>query len=335
MKIHSLVLVALLLPIVPAALFASDDIYDAAVVFERGLSVGVDAVEREYRVQGWKKEEVEVLNYMVVLDAKNISTKRLLLLKDFGFRRGLAPIELSNNTLLYKSFDNAADAYELAKYLNDAEFKEIKEKVYVYKKRQGEHFTKAPFAFKYIFDQMQKEIKEDVQVVVLNPAQAKKIGVYKQETIYEQVPAPVKVNDQVKSKPPVIPQVVQPVVVKVPEPTPEKVKVVKPIEKQPQKVIVKQNSTKPIKDKHIKLAKAFHLKGGSVEMFTCSDAGAASDELVGKKFTNSMFSTYDTVKNKGQMYRTTGSIVTSEGVRYVKVEGKNIYFDVFNTSLGK
>lgn len=331
-SLRSLVLAALL---VPSFVSGSDDIYDAAIVFERGLSVGVDAVEREYRVQGWKKEEVETLGFMVILDSKNISTKRLLLLKDFGFRRGLAPVELSNGTLLYKSFDNAPDAYELAKYLNDAEFKDIKEKVYVYKKRSGEHFTKAPFAFKYIFDQMQKEIKEDVQVVVLNPDQAKKMGVYKEEKVYVPQPAKeqevLKHDDLPKLKEVVPAQNVS--AVKKDEPVVEKPK---PAEPQPKKVVTKPEAKKTV----LKVAavsakptKAFRLKSGNAEMFICTSNGS-SDDLDSKSFTDGMFKPYDVVKNKGQIYKSSGVVVTNSGVRYVKVAGKNMYFDAFNTSLG-
>lgn len=332
-NLRSLVLTALL---VPSFALASDDIYDAAIVFERGLSVGVDAVEREYRVQGWKKEEVETLGFMVILDSKNISTKRLLLLKDFGFRRGLAPVELSNGTLLYKSFDNAPDAYELTKYLNDAELKDIKEKVYVYKKRSGERFTKAPFAFKYIFDQMQKEIKDDVQVVVLNPDQAKKMGVYKEEKVYVTQPP----KDQESSKPDESLKLkdtapVQNVpALKKDEPVVEKPK---PVEPQPKKVVTKPEAKKTLVKApaiSVKPTKAFRLKSGNAEMFVCSLSNGSSDDLSGKSFTDGMFKPYDVVKNKGQIYKSSGVVVTNSGVRYVKVAGRNMYFDAFNTSLG-
>lgn len=326
---RSLVLAALL---VPSFLSASDDIYDAAIVFERGLSVGVDAVEREYRVQGWKKEEVETLNFMVVLDSKNVSTKRLLLLKDFGFRRGLAPVELSNGTLLYKSFDNAPDAYELAKYLNDAEFKEIKEKVYVYKKRSGEHFTKAPFAFKYIFDQMQKEIKDDVKVVVLSTDQAKKIGVYKEEVPNVVRPSkeeePLKQDEQPKLKETPLVQNIS------------SVKKEQPVEEKPKSKVVQKNEPKktivhaaPIVDSQ---TKPFRLKSGSAEIFVCTNGikSYAAGELEKTVFKDAMFKPYDVIKNKGQVYQSSGIAITNSGVRYVKVAGKNMYFDAFNTSLG-
>lgn len=332
---RSLFLAAFLLPATAVMLAASDDFLDeAAAVFERGLSVGVDAVDREYRVQGWKQEQVDVLDYMVVLDSKKISTKRLLLLKDFGFRRGLSPVELSGGMLLYKSFDNRPDAEELVRYLNGAELSGIPEKVYVYKKRQDEKFTKAPFAFKYIFDRMQREIKEDVQVVVLNPEQAKKLGVVKE--VHIPVPAThpeTKAKDEAPKPAAPKVEIIAPLVT--PNPTPAVVgavekPVIKPVAKSASKPVVKKKTV--IKAPSIQ-TKPFRLKSGSAEYFSYNASWGGSDALGSYNHKESGFKAKEVVKNKGQVYRSSGTVVTDAGVKYVKVAGKNMYFDAYNTSI--
>lgn len=340
MKIRSLILAVIILPSIA---LSNDDIYDAALVFERGLSVGVDAVEREYRVQGWKKEEVSVLDFMVVLDSKSCSTKRLLLLKDFGFRRGLAPVELSNGMLLYKSFDNRPDAEELVKYLNGAELKEIKEKVYVYKKRSDEKLTKAPFAFKYIFDQMQKEIKGDVQVVVLSPEQAKKFGVIKDVPAPISQPLPVIRVETLPAK-----EAPMPSVIVKEEKQKELTKVVdvntsKQIIKQ-KPIAAKKQEMKPLEKKTIIKAprvsqeivptKSFRLKSGSAEFFSYNSAWAGKDDVFEKSFEDQKFKPKSVIKNKGQIFQSSGVVTSNSGVKYVKIVGKNMYFDAYDTSIG-
>ena len=335
MKYISGILAVILLT---TTIVANDDIYDATLVFERGLSVGVDAVEREYRVQGWQKEEVEMLDFMVLLDSKGCSTKRLLLLKDFGFRRGLAPIELSGGILLYKSFGNRPDAEELMKYLNGAELKEIAEKVYVYKKRPGEKFQKAPFAFKYIFDRMQKEIKEDVQVMVLTPEQAKKYNIVKEVPKQIEIISPIT-NDSAEIKPlkitadPVTPIVAMaPITVvasedKLIHSVPVKGKtIVKKVA--PKKTIINAPTIKA----EIQ-TKMFSLKGGNVESFGYDSPIGWSDYFIGKKFLDKRFKVLRVVKNTGQEIKSSGVITTVNGVKYVKVVSKNLYFDVYNTTL--
>lgn len=69
-------------------------------------------------------------------------------------------------------------------------------------------------------------------------------------------------------------------------------------------------------------------------MFVYSGQNGSSDDLNNKTFSDAMFKPYDVVKNKGQIYRSSGVVTTSAGVKYVKVAGKNMYFDAFNTSLG-
>lgn len=334
MKLHSIILAVLLIPGITSA---SDDSYDTALAFERGLSVGVDAVEREYRIQGWKEEAVEPLDYMVVLDSKSCSTKKILLLKDFGFRRGLSPIELTNNTLYYKSFDSRPDADELVRYLNDSELKEIPEKVYVYKKRPNEKFRKAPFAFKYIFDRMQKEIKDGVQVLVMTPERAKSLGVVVKA---DPVPGETMVAEKsiipspgVISMPVVIPGIADPVeqpkvvpAVKVLRPAAKVVKVPVP---QAKKTVIKAPRVKPAVPSH-----PFSLNGGSVEYFSYIDKAGASDNLHGKTYDDKKFKVQKVIPNKGQVFSSAGSIVTVNGVRYVKVAGKNMYFDAYSTTLG-
>lgn len=335
MKLHSIILVVLL---IPGIVSASDDSYDTALAFERGLSVGVDAVEREYRIQGWKEEAVEPLDYMVVLDSKSCSTKKVLLLKDFGFRRGLSPIELTNNTLYYKSFDSRPDADELVRYLNDSELKEIPEKVYVYKKRSNEKFRKAPFAFKYIFDRMQKEIKDGVQVLVMTPERAKSLGVVvKAEPIAVEaaiMEKPVSPSPVVISAPMVIAGITDPVeqtkavpAAKTWHPT---AKVVKAPVPQVKKTVIKAPRVKPAAPAH-----PFSLTGGSVEYFSYMDKSGASDGLRGKTFDDKKFKVQKVLPNKGQVFSSAGSIVSINGVRYVKVAGKNMYFDAYSTTLGE
>lgn len=329
MKLHSLILAAVL---IPGAVSAIDgDAYDATLAFERGLSVGVDAVEREYKVQGWKQEVVEPLNFMVVLDSKNCSTKKTLLLKDFGFRRGLTPIELTNNFLYYKSFDNRPDAEELVNYLNNYEFKEISEKVYVYKKKTGEKFLKAPFAFKYIYDSMQKEIKEGVQVIVMSPEKAKSLGVFKEGT---RVPAPI--TDQQAEITAPLPAIkeVKPVIMEVkPEP-----KEIKPVVKSAP--MVKKEKTKVFAKAIVQKSKTsscpFTIKGGQVEYFSYASKDGVSDyNLNGRAWEDKKFKVQKPIKNVNATFYTSGSVTSANGIKYVKVAGKNMYFDAYSTTLGE
>lgn len=158
-------------------IFALDiDNPEVVDAFERGLSIGVEAVEREFKIQGTKNEVVPTNNYLVVLDTDNLATKKTLLLKDFGFQLGLTAVQFTNGMLYFKSFEHEADANELVKLLNDKYLKGYKKQAYVYKKKGGESFYKAPFAFKKLFDEMEKEIKGNVPVVVLTQREAAELG---------------------------------------------------------------------------------------------------------------------------------------------------------------
>lgn len=276
-----------------SAINAEDNIYDASRAFETGLGVGVDSFEREYLVQGWKGDIIEPLEFMVVLDSKSCSTKKILLLKDFGFRNGLAPVELSNHTILFKSFDNLPDAEELIRYLNSTEFKDLPEKMYVHQKKPSEKFQKAPFAFKYIFERIQKDIKRDVQVLVMSPERAKSLGI---------VPEPKAVDVPVP--------VVKPSI--------------KPIAKTILKPVVKEKKS---------AFYTFNLKGGRVEYFSYASESGSSDSFVGKAFEDKKFKIQRAIENKGQTFSSCGGITSVNGVRYIKVAGKNMYFDAYDVSM--
>lgn len=335
MKI-SLILATLLASAVSSVVLADDGYEDAAQYFKLGVSVGVDAVEREFRVQGWKKEEVTALDYMVVLDCKNISTKQLLILKDAAFKKGLVPVELTNGMLLYKSFGNKPDADELVSNMNSGVLKDVNMQSYVYKKRRDEKFEKAPFAFKYIFDQMQKDIKDNVKVVVLDPVQARKYGV---------APQPVVESPKItQPEPEVKPMPAQPVVEVKPAESiqapamPIVSAVSNTAVKKPANTKAVVNNSVKTTEKTVIKASAIHttpfrLKNGSVEYFSYSRSDGDADGL-SKTYAAELFKHSAVLKNKGQVFNASGIVVSSNGMKYVKVAGKNMYFDAYDTSLG-
>lgn len=283
----------LLLCFVETVVSAEDSIYDASRAFETGLAVGVDSFEREYLIQGWKGDSIEPLEFMVVLDSKNCSTKKILLLKDFGFRNGLSPVELSNHTILFKSFDNLPDAKELIEYLNSMDFKDIPEKMYVHQKKSSEKFKKAPFAFKYIFERIQKDIKGGVQVLVITPEKAKSLG------IVSEVPSQLEAE------------------------------ITKPVLKQAEK-----SSSKPGLIKKKKAPDySFNLKGGRVEYFSYTSKFGGSDHFAGRTFEDKKFKIQKEINNRGQILLSSGSVSSVNGVRYIKVTGKNMYFDAYDVSM--
>lgn len=338
MLLRSIVLAALLVPITLLAIDTDPFSDDAAVSFERGLSVGIDSIDREYRVQGWKEEAIDALDYMVVLNTKSCTTKKILLLKEFEFRRGLTPIELTNNLLYFKSYGSKPDAEELVTLINSAELKENLEKAYVYKKRSGEKFNKAPFVFKYIFDAMQKEIKKDVQVLVLSPDQVKAMGIKtnpKEKVIVETKPETINTLPIVVPLPPsVTPEATKPEIIVQPKP------IVKNITSSPvanKKVVTKPAPKKTVlKAAQIPPLNRFSLKGSVVEYYAYLSSDGASDyNLKNRKFEDRNFEVQQPLKTKGKRYVSSGEIVSVNGVKYVKVKDRNVYFESYSTTIGE
>lgn len=342
MILRSIILAALLIPIGLSAMETDPFPDDAAVSFERGLSVGIDSIDREYRVQGWKEEVIDSLEYMVVLNTKKCTTKKILLLKEFGFRRGLTPIELTNDLLYFKSYGSKPDAEELVGLINSAELKDNFEKAYVYKKRPGEKFNKAPFVFKYIFDAMQKEIKKDVQVLVLSPDQGKAMGIKttpKEKVVVETKPEIINTTDHLPvvvtppnvagTEVPMPKEVIappKPIVKNIPSsPVPNKKVVTKPAAK---KTILKATRVEPVN--------GFSMKGSVVEYYSYLSSDGASDlNLKKRKFEDRNFEVQRTLQNKGQRFVSSGGVVSINGVKYIKVKGKNMYFEAYSTTIGE
>lgn len=138
---------------------------DVIKAWKDGVIYGIRQLDVEYRTQGIEEKDIHLKKYAVVLNTntlvngKGLSTSQKILYKSFGSREGLSPILLTNNLLVFASYDNPYDADELIASLNKHYFDDADRQVYRFDSDPNTIYKLAPFAFADIMYDMMDKVK--------------------------------------------------------------------------------------------------------------------------------------------------------------------------------
>jgi len=189
--------------------FLSSKGFESKIIeaYKTGHQQGVNQIEREFDLQGWKEEKINPKKYIVSLDISNIPQNEILLYKNYAFFEGLLPITADSPTksvIIFASYNRRVDAQSLANELN----KKIPLVKYVVKvdlKEDGK-YVKKPFIYKYLFDKMLKEIKNSVKG---------KVYIVKEKVPTKPIVKVVKVKEKKKKKSTLVKKTYQPMYAKI------------------------------------------------------------------------------------------------------------------------
>jgi hypothetical protein len=267
--------------------------------YELGHYHGINQLEREFMQEGVEKIKVDFKKYMVVLEISNLPIHKIFLLKNYGYLEGVTPITLTNNKLVFKSFNRKADAEYLANVLNQNYKleKSINKTATVIENDINETYYKAPFIYKGILENMLEKVKSKVKgkVFIVDKAELEK---------QEEAQKSVKQDLFIEPK--------QDKEIEEPE------KVVEAPKKEEKKVIKKE--IKPM---------YFSSKYNIKALTYMGDFYGYNS----KKWEDKDFVEMGMTMTPEQKYRYQNIITTKDGTRIVKVYNKNIWLNVEDTNI--
>jgi hypothetical protein len=202
MKIKKNILLGLSLNLLASTLTASVvnlQSEEALKGYEMGHYHGINQLEREFLREGIEKKKVEFKKYMVVLNISQIPAHRIYLLKSYGDLEGLTPTTLTNNMLVFKSFNREPDAEYLKNLLNkNYHLDKTAQKAYIYINDKDDAFYTSPFIYQDMFSNMLKIVKEQVKgkVFIVKESDLKKEAEPKENLLIQP-----KAKESVKEEP--------------------------------------------------------------------------------------------------------------------------------------
>lgn len=133
--------------------------------FENGFFTGVNSIEREFNSQHNQDKTITYSgDYIVAIDISKLPKEEILILKNFGYLEGLAPITVEGSKLIFSDANRVADAKYTADMINTKYLQNKKYKAEVFNNYQ-KNFIKKDYIYQSILDKLKRETYANVYVV--------------------------------------------------------------------------------------------------------------------------------------------------------------------------
>lgn len=274
--------------------------------YELGHYHGINQLEREFKQSMNGVSKIQFKNYMVGIDVSDIPAHKIFLLKNYGYLEGVNPVTLTNNMLIFNSYERKADALYLMEILNK-NYKLDKADKHVdiiVNEDLSKEYDKAPFIYRSLFENMMEKIKEDVKakVYVVEPISRVKEAEMPTRIMSRK---PETTNDRSSSK-----------------------AIVERIEKN--ETSLAQTKTKKEQSVQSEKQRAFTPKYESITALTYD---APLESFTSKNWKESLFKDANVKIKKGEKMMFANMVKTDSGVKYIKVLDKNLWVDAEDVSI--
>lgn len=294
--------------ILSASLFAKDNAMNISNeewlhAYELGHYHGINQLEREFKQSiSNENNKIQFKNFMVIINVSDIPAHQIFLLKNYGLLEGVNPVTLTNNMLVFNSFDRKADALYLTNILNkNYRLEKDNRKVEIYANEDvNKEYEKAPFIYRSLFQTMIDRMKEEV-----------KGKVYVQQPILsvKETAMPTRILSR--------------------KPDPEPIKTTSTIVERIEKNEASMNKDSQIKNE-VENKRIFTPKYTKVTALTYD---APLEKFDSKNWKESLFKDANLKFNKGEKLASANTIKTDRGVTYIKILDKNLWVDMEDVTL--